>query len=155
MNKGVTIILALIGFVAILSIAAIYMKPFETGKSKTVLSVGSQTFDVEIADSTSSRMQGLSGKNSLGEKEGLLFVFPSPGNYGFWMKDMNFPIDIVWINNSKVIGFSENLQPEPNKSVFALSVYYPPGSVDQVLEINAGAVAKYDLKIGDAVNLQN
>ena len=106
-----------------------------------------------IADNAVRRAQGLSGRPSLGENEGLLFVFPSPGNNGFWMKDMKFPIDIVWISGDKIIGFSENLQPEPEKSVFSLPIFYPPGMADQVLEISAGAVAKYNLQVGDAVNL--
>ncbi len=154
MKKTVVIIFILAILVILLALAALYLRPLGNSTPKKILSVGSQTFDVEIADSTSSRTQGLSGRDSLGEKEGLLFIFPSAGNYGFWMKDMNFPIDIVWLNGGRVAGFSENLQPEPGKSVFALPIYYPPANVDMVLEINAGAVAKYGLQAGDTVILQ-
>ncbi len=154
MNKTFIVASFLIVIVIFLAVAAIYIKPFSLGIVKKNLTVGSQTFEVGIADNAVTRAKGLSGRPSLAEKEGLYFIFSSPGNNGFWMKDMNFPIDIVWISGGKVIGFSENLQPEPNKSIFSLPVYYPPGAVDRVLEINAGTVAKYGLQAGDAVNLQ-
>ncbi len=154
MSKTFIVVLFLIVIVIFLAVAAIYIKPFSLGIAKKNLAVGSQTFEVGIADNAVTRAKGLSGRPSLAEKEGLYFIFSSPGNNGFWMKDMNFPIDIVWISGGRVIGFSENLQPEPNKSIFSLPVYYPPGAVDRVLEINAGAVAKYGLQAGDAVNLQ-
>lgn len=154
MSKTLIVVSILAVIVIFLAVAAVYLKPFGTGIVKKNLVVGSQTFEVGIADTMISRAQGLSGRPSLGENEGLFFIFSSPGSNGFWMKDMNFPIDIVWISGGKVIGFSENLQPQPNKTVFSLPVYYPPGAVDQVLEINAGAVAKYGLKEGDPVSLQ-
>lgn len=154
MNKTVIVISILFILAIILALAAVFMRPFGAGAVKKNLAVGNQTFEVGIADTALSRMKGLSGGPSLGENEGLFFVFSSPGNNGFWMKGMNFPIDIVWINGGKVIGFSENLQPQPDKSVFTLPVYYPPGEVDRVLEINAGAVKKYNLQAGNAVRLE-
>ncbi len=154
MNKTVIVILILVTVVVILAIVASYAKPFFVESGKKILTVGNQTFEVGIADNALTRAQGLSGKPPLGEREGLFFLFSSAGNYGFWMKGMNFPIDIVWLNGDKVIGFSENLQPQPDKNIFSLPIYYPPGEVDRVLEINAGAVKKYNLQAGDAVNLQ-
>ncbi len=162
MNKTVIVILILIALVIILAIVSFYLKPFFAESEKKILTVygeqsrtiGNQTFEVGIADNALTRAQGLSGRPPLGEREGLFFLFSSAGNYGFWMKGMNFPIDIVWINGDKVIGFSENLQPEPSKNIFNFSIYYPPGEADKVLEINAGAVKKYNLQIGDKINLQ-
>jgi len=153
MNKTVIVILILTVIVVILAVVAFYAKPFFVASEKKILTVGNQAFEVDIADNALTRAQGLSGKPSLGEREGLFFLFSSVGNYGFWMKGMNFPIDIVWISGDKVIGFSENLQPEPQKNLFNLSIYYPPGEADKVLEINAGAVKKYNLQTGDTVSL--
>ena len=139
--------------VIILAVVAFYAKPFFIDAGKKILTVGSQSFEVGIADNALTRAQGLSGRPALGEREGLFFLFASTGNYGFWMKNMNFPIDIVWIKGDRVTGFSENLQPEPKKNIFNLPVFYPPGEIDKVLEINAGAVKKYNLQVGDVVNL--
>ena len=167
MNKTFIVISILIVVVIFLVFVAVYLKPFGAGTAKKIFTVGGQTFEVGIADNALTRTQGLSGRPSLGENEGLLFIFPTAGNYGFWMKGMNFPIDIVGISGDspsqilpgktwegKIVGFSENLQPEPKKSVFSLSINYPPEAVDKVLEINAGSVAKYGLKVGDAFSLK-
>ena len=154
MNKTMIVILILVVIIVVLAIAASYAKPFFVDAGKKILTIGNHTFEVDIADNALTRAQGLSGRPSLEEREGLFFLFSSAGNYGFWMKGMNFPIDIVWLNGDKIIGFSENLQPEPEKNVFNLSIYYPPVEADKVLEINAGAVKKYNLQIGDKINLE-
>ena len=58
---------------------------------------------VEVADTQASRELGLSGREKMGDDEGILFVFDTPGRYGFWMKDMQFPLDIIWINQNGVV----------------------------------------------------
>jgi len=121
--------------------------------SKPNVKIGQAEFSVDIADTGALREQGLSGRASLPENSGMFFVFPSLGNYGFWMKDMNFPIDIVWIKGDTVAGFSENTKPQPGTSILFLKIYYPPARIDKVLEINAGLVKKLGLKIGDSVSL--
>ena len=110
-------------------------------------------FMVEVADTIVSRTRGLSGRAGLKENEGMLFVFGSPDMHGFWMKDMKFPIDIVWIRGEKIVGFAENTMPEPGKSLLNLRVYYSPEPADRVLEIKAGLVEKFGLKIGDTVRV--
>jgi len=113
--------------------------------------IGGRVFGVEIAETVMTRAQGLSGQEKLGENEGMLFVFSVPSIQGFWMKDMKFPIDIVWIRGDKIVGFAEKVQPEPEKTVFGLTVYYSPEPVDRVLEVNAGTVARSGSKVGDLV----
>lgn len=118
------------------------------------VSIGGKVFTTEVADTMLSRTRGLSGRDSLPDGGGMLFVFPTSTGSGFWMKDMKFPIDIVWIRGEKVVGFAENMQPEPGKTMWSLKIYYPPEYVDMVLEINAGAVKKYGLRVGDMVNIR-
>ncbi len=113
--------------------------------------VGEKVFKVEVAEDMVSRAKGLSGRTGLGENEGMLFIFSGPGNYGFWMKGMKFAIDIVWIRGDKIVGFSENLQPEIDKSIFNLTTYYPPEAVDWVLELGTGTVEREGLKVGDTI----
>lgn len=97
-----------------------------------------------IANTNDSREQGLSGVKNLNPDSGLLFVFPSKSTYGFWMKDMNFALDIVWINEFKeVVGVSANVLPSTYPDVF-----YPPTDVKYVLETNAGTAEKFGLKKG-------
>ena len=149
--KKVMITFFVILVVAAIAVGALFLKPlFETPKRQTV-SINGKNFEVEIADTMATRAQGLSGRDGLGEDKGMLFIFGKPGMNGFWMKDMKFPLDMIWINGDKILGFSENVQPEPAKSIFSLKVYYPPSPADKVLEVNAGTVATYGFKAGDQV----
>lgn len=112
------------------------------------ITVGQNKFKVEVADTPALQTRGLSGHKLLLENQGMLFIFNKPTMPGFWMKDMNFPIDIVWISNGKVVGVAENLLPD---NLPSRPLYYPPSIIDRVLEISAGSVLKYNIKIGDRV----
>ena len=120
---------------------------------KAIVRIGDRVFQVDVAKTAALRARGLSSRDGLGENEGLFFIFDKPGNYGFWMIDMKFPIDIIWINGGRVVGFAENAAPEPGKRFWGLKIYYPPEPVQNVLELGAGAVAKFRIKIGDLVSL--
>ena len=108
---------------------------------------------VEVAKTAEERAKGLSGRISLEAGLGMLFVFPEPGNYSFWMPDMNFPIDIIWITDGKVVGMEKNVPNEfdPQNPVF----YLPPEPVKYVLEVSAGFAQAHGIGIGDDVILRN
>lgn len=109
--------------------------------------VGPYTYTVDVAKTDEERVRGLSGLEELRERHGLLFVFEKSAVQGFWMKDMNFPIDIVWIDEDlKVIGVERSVSPETFPEVFQ-----SPGSVRYVLEVNSGEASA--LKFGDSVEL--
>jgi hypothetical protein len=121
--------------------------PLTTGE----VSIGENVFTVEIATTSIEEARGLSFRKSLADGTGMLFTF-DPGVQQFWMKDMNFPIDIIWVASGKVAGFVENAQPEPGVSLLNLQRYNSPDGVDRVLEVNAGIVVKDGIKVGDTVN---
>ena len=90
-------------------------------------------YRVRIADSPAERAQGLSGTAPLPQGEGMLFIFERAGMYGFWMKDMNYPIDIIWLNDDlESVGATKNISPDTFPAVF-----YPPVPVRYVLEISS------------------
>jgi len=104
----------------------------------TYVDVGNQRFQVEVAASTADREQGLSGRSRLPLEAGMWFVLPAPGLHGFWMKGMNFPIDLVWISPDRVVLGIERLVPcSPN----SCPIHYSPGQAIYVLEVNAGRFA--------------
>lgn len=106
------------------------------------------TIKVMVADTDASREQGLSYRSSLPANQGMLFVFDDPGMYAFWMKDMHFPLDMVWINSDKmVVGVSRDLSPDTYPSTFP-----PPSPVPYVLEINAGSADKLGLVSGAKID---
>ena len=106
-----------------------------------------QDIKVDLADTNESRAQGLSGRSDLKENEGMLFIFEHEGVYPFWMKDMNFDIDIIWINKDlKVVYVKKNATPESYPKT-----YIPSENAKYVLEVLSGFSDKNNLKIGDSV----
>jgi uncharacterized membrane protein (UPF0127 family) len=105
--------------------------------------------DIEIADTDEKRELGLSGRESIVSNAGLLFVFQKLQPAGIWMKDMKFPIDIVWIDDSlRVIYIKKDAKPESFPEIFL-----PPQNALYVLELNSGFVEKNKIKIGDSIVL--
>jgi uncharacterized membrane protein (UPF0127 family) len=119
------------------------------------LSIDGATFNVEIASTMLEQARGLSFRPSLSAHAGMLFLFGGSGSVqSFWMKDMNFPLDMIWISGNTVAGFAQNVPaPASGAPIWSLPVYTSPDSVDKVLEVNAGTVAKYNIKAGDAVTI--
>jgi uncharacterized membrane protein (UPF0127 family) len=105
---------------------------------------------VKIAQTPEQRKQGLSGVKSLAENEGMLFVFETAGIYKFWMKEMNFPLDFIWIRQNKVVDLTENLPaPSPGAPESQIASCRPKTPADMVLELPAGWIKKHQIKIGD------
>ncbi len=117
------------------------------------IKVGNKTVYVEVADTDSAQNKGLSGESSLNNDSGMLFVFKKTQQAYFWMKDMKFAIDIIWIKGGKISGITEDARPEPGLSDDQLKIYASPSEVDYVLEVNSGFVSRNNLKIGDEVKI--
>jgi len=115
------------------------------------LKVGQAVVRVEIRDDTNGRNLGLSGRSSLAENEGMLFIFDTPAVYEFWMKDMNFPLDFIWINNGLVVDLSEHIPPPDKLTNEPPMTVRPKTPVTQVLEVNSGWVEQHQIKLGDQV----
>lgn len=115
--------------------------------------IAEKEIEVEIADTDDARANGLSNRTKLEDGTGMIFDFTNTQlkEPGFWMKDMLFSIDMIWIKNGKIIGITPNVPPAPENKNFEL--YYPPSEVSHVLEVPAGWSAKNNLKIGDGVKL--
>jgi uncharacterized membrane protein (UPF0127 family) len=110
-----------------------------------LVEIAGQRVVVDVVDTPESRAQGLSGRESLAEDEGMLFVFEKPGKYNFWMQGMNFAIDIIWINeNKEVIYIQRDARPEDYPTTFG-----PDENAKYVLEVLSGFSDKNNLQIGD------
>jgi uncharacterized membrane protein (UPF0127 family) len=117
------------------------------GDTQKELSVKGEVFCVYVANTEGTRTRGLSVFDELKSDEGMLFVFEKSGGYGFWMKDMKFAIDIVWIDSKKrVVHIENNVLPESYPQVF-----YPQSESLYVLEFISGTVGRINLQKGDIV----
>lgn len=102
--------------------------------------IGRNTWDVEVVNSAASIQQGLSGRTEVGA-DGMLFSFPSPAQQTFWMKDMLFDLDLLWISNCQIVEVTPSVpKPAPGISTTELPTYTSNQAVDMVLEVPAGAI---------------
>ncbi|HYE22479.1 MAG TPA: DUF192 domain-containing protein [Verrucomicrobiae bacterium] len=109
---------------------------------------------IEVAKTPLEKSRGLSGRNEISEEEGMLFIFEQPSKPSFWMKDMLFDIDIVWINGDTVVDIAKNATFEPNVADANLKLYSPREDADKVLELKSGWVDKFGLKVGDKLIIE-
>lgn len=120
----------------------------QSGNTVKETMISGKKLSVEVAATPEKRALGLSGRESLCQNCAMLFVFEKPGGFSFWMKDMQFDLDIVWISGNEIVGIDKNVSHERG----TLEVVRPSTPVDKVLEINAGANDNLDLKVGDKVD---
>ena len=118
-----------------------------------VVRVDEVAFPVELAVTSDQRAQGLSGRVFLDSGTGMLFVFEVESRLRFWMKDMEFPLDMVWIDaDCQVVDISVNVPaPAPGTSLGDLPRYSPSTPAMYVLEINGGEAEWLGLRAGDPV----
>jgi len=130
----VTVIVLLIFF---------YLK--KTPTKYTNVKVGNTEIKAEIADSLLKQTKGLMFRKSLPENEGMLFAFNDETYHSFWMMNMSFPIDIIWINKEKeIVDITKNVQP----CKLICPTYKPKEKAMYVLEVNANFTEEHRVKVG-------
>ena len=117
------------------------------------VTISGVAFTVDVADTPEKRFQGLSGRPVLEEGTGMLFIFQEERKHTFWMKDMRFPLDMVWINASCAVAdiTTDVPSPPPDSDDSVLPTYSPSAPATYNLEISAGVAAASGLKTGDTV----
>lgn len=114
---------------------------------KLVVTINGYNISAFIADTNEKRTNGLSRVENLDKDQGMLFILDYPSKQGFWMKEMNFPIDIIWINdNHTIIDVKPNLQ--PCVSTFLCPVHSPSNNARYVLETGAGFAESHLIEVG-------
>ena len=158
------------GLVLVIVVFIIFGRGFSTGsfitqtatdsaqtqkKESTQVAIKDLTIQTKIADEPKDREAGLADYSSLPLGEGMLFVFDKAESYVFWMKNVEFAIDIIWIDDQKkIVDIAPNVPPEPNKGEKELTRYKPKSDAKYVLEINAGLSSLHNLQIGDQVSFE-
>ncbi|HEY4518363.1 MAG TPA: DUF192 domain-containing protein [Candidatus Paceibacterota bacterium] len=120
-----------------------------TPKGSTIEESRELPLTLKLADEPAEQEHGLSDRESMAQDHGMLFAFPTPNITGFWMKDMHFALDIVWLDADKVIvQIDENVKPETYPEI----IFRPQVPVKYVLEINAGVAGELGLYVGQKLN---
>ena len=116
--------------------------------------LGDKELSLVVANSPTAKAQGLSGKNQIPE-DGMIFFFYELDTLYFWMKDMNFPIDILWLNGNKVIGIEKNVPiPVEHTKDTDLIVYKSNDKANTVIELEAGAADKLNIIPGSILIIE-
>ena len=150
-----TLLIVLIGL-GLLATASYYFLKDKSDQSsdypmlataKKTIYINEIPLTVEIADEPQEQMQGLSGREKMADNKGMLFIFPKSFAPSFWMKDMKFSLDIIWIDeNGFIVAISKNVSPNTYPATFS-----PSSPVKYVLEVNAGWSDKNNIKEGGIV----
>ena len=119
---------------------------------QTELEVRGQKISVELAVTPQEKSRGLSYWKSLPQNHGMLFVYDHKEPFGFWMREMRFPLDFIWINDKTVVEVSKNVQIRDAKGEW--TTLGPKEAVDKILEVNAGTVDRLGIQVGDTISIK-
>lgn len=122
-------------------------------RRRTVVSIRDDRIDAEIARTDAEQARGLGGRDGLVPGAGMVFPYAEPSRRAFWMKDMRFDIDIVWIREGRIIDVSRFVPaPRAQPSLLDdLPTFEPREPADTVLEVVAGTANARGWQIGDSV----
>ncbi|MCD6482714.1 MAG: DUF192 domain-containing protein [Candidatus Aenigmarchaeota archaeon] len=140
--------LQFVSYLLILTAIVLFIVTFHLPKRDEryiTIRIGNKTIKAEIADTPAKMMIGLMKKDNITFDEGMIFIFEREGYPGFWMLNMSFPIDIIWIDKDrKIVDITRNAKP----CILNCTIYKPKEKVLYVLEVKAGFVDKYKIKEG-------
>jgi hypothetical protein len=141
------VIVVLGGLYAYTEYTGVPVREFFTSGAQTVR-IKNLPMNVIVADTPELRQKGLSGRDEIGA-QGMLFVFDKADYHGIWMKDMRFPIDVIWIGEDlKVISVTRNLSPDSYPQIFE-----PPRPARYAIETNRYFAETFGITTGDEVEL--
>jgi len=146
MKKTFFIIVSILALLAVSILISLLSAKQE--KPASLVEINNAEIKVDLAKTSLEQYKGLSGRESLCPNCGMLFIFKNKDEKTFVMRDMMFPLDIIWINDRKIVKIDRNLQPENSSN---LTNYQSEEPVNYVMEVNAGFCEKNNIKIGDEV----
>lgn len=123
---------------------------FGSKEKLRTITIGGEKYDVLLATTSEERSRGLMNRSTIGA-DGMLFVFPQSGAYTFWMKDVRFPLDIIWIEDDTVVHIVEQAKPSltpPHQS------YAPSKIANFVLELSGGTALRQGIQVGSKVQIE-
>ncbi|HPN96820.1 MAG TPA: DUF192 domain-containing protein [Candidatus Moranbacteria bacterium] len=112
-------------------------------------SIKGKTLSLEIADTNDKKERGLGGRDNLCENCAMLFIFSEKYTPAFWMKDMRFDLDIIWVRKGRIVYIAKNVSRNLSENAVSLRI-----EADKVLEVNAGLSDKYGFEAGDEVDFK-
>lgn len=144
------------GLIAIAVIVGVGLLFWKLNYDQQTLRLHGQTYRITVLRTEDELHRGLSGTASLAADHAMVFVFPREDKWSIWMKDMNYPIDIVWLDSAKnVVHLEKNVQPSTyNRSEPSKSKLFKSDKVARyVIELASGTIERTGIVIGDPAGL--
>ncbi len=113
--------------------------------------VNDTTITVLVASTIQHQYRGLGNRDTIAPYDGMMFPFLTYARHGFVMRDMRFPIDIIWLRDGVVVDLAERVLPESGVSEAQLRIYRPRAEANAVLELPAGRASELGISIGTQV----
>ena len=139
-------------FYSVIFISIITVWYYLRNPLKPKIIINDNVIYVEIAVTPEQISNGLSYRKSLNQNNGMLFVFGNKDIRPFWMFEMKFPLDMVWIDGNKIVAINSDV---PVKTGGYWTVVNPGIPVNRVLELNGGVTDKLKIKVGDGIIYKN
>ncbi|MBU1111235.1 MAG: DUF192 domain-containing protein [Nanoarchaeota archaeon] len=118
------------------------------GNTEPQVCISGNCVNVEIADTQNERNFGLMFRENLDENSGMIFIYEESDTYAFWMKNTLIQLDMIWINEDKIIIYIA--EAEPCKAD-PCPTYAPEEPAKYILEVNQGFSQEHDINVGDKV----
>ena len=139
--------------ISVLIVGSLYLWVLpETRSTTSITFENGQTVEAMISDDDAERAQGLAGVEKLTDEEGMLFLHDDREIRSYWMKGMVIPIDIIWIDGEEIVGVVEEVQVELSDD---LTTYQSNAPSNRVLEVRAGFIREYGVRVGDRLDIQS
>ena len=133
--------------VLLVLVALTFFRFFGPANGRTTLRAGTHNYDLQLVTTAAAQEKGLGGRNDMPRESGMLFVFQNSATHCFWMKDMQFPLDIIWTDKThKVVYIQPELAPNTYPRTFC-----PPRPAQYVIELNAGEATRASIHIGETL----
>ena len=146
-TKKTKLVRKLVALAIIITFGLIILIAIQSQKNIPTAVINNVEIKLEIATTSQEKIRGLCCRNSLAKNSGMLFVYKTPGDHRFWMKDTLIPLDMYWIDkNNKIVHIEHSVQPSSYPKTFGTkhpSLY--------TLETNAGFAKIHNIQIGDTV----
>ena len=153
MNKLITFFFLILlgGIITYFGYLFIYKINISDSQIKVV--INQKEYLLNIAKTDEERSRGLAKFDTIKENEGMLFIFDVPGRYSFYMKDMKFNIDIIFLDqNKKVVDLYKNVKFQDYKNPYDYETYKPNFNSKYTIELKEGEIEKNGVKLGDYID---
>lgn len=142
------------GSISIAALALVVAAGCDAHAREPYVAIRGKRVTMEVVTTPEAQRRGLGGRDGLAADRGMAFPYERAGKHTFWMKDMRFDIDIVWIREDRIVDIRHRVPHPTDPSPSRLPTYTPREIANLVIEVPAGYAALHGWRIGDRVEVR-